>query len=681
MATRNLSVDKKKYSILGWNGQASWSDWVTPSGSNTTWPEYHYMVFHKVNLYKGADVQALNSIKITVPVSSSNGVSGGIQAVLFESDVTGTETFPSGGHAFPYSEINLGAGRSTTYSATVSLSGITADTVYIGYNALYSSGEMSVDSGGTTIVETYTESPPISFGTVTADNSGLHIPINYGNNVALTCRITAGNTDYPGNNEELYSGTSSSGRFDVPIEAPNDVIDWFNTAAITDSFIIPITITVTGGNPSPITKGLRYVEDRAAAKESMRPTVSSITKLIQQPDGFPSDYAETYIAGFSKCKLTAVITRPTDALVSTVTLSYPGGRTVTMTPVSGSTDEYEGTTSSALAQDTTFTVTVTDARGLSNTGTESVAGVVPYVLPSVSIDPANTYRCNSQGVKTDGGDHYKIRVTPQISTIIIDSDTGNDTNYITELTVGLKSVPDGTPGRYPIPTNGNISDTLPPVSAAAANTLSQPKQAYVLTVIIQDRISGQVIREYTLKGLQRDLVLNHDGGHTHLGVGMTPVGKDISGYKDTIELPSDGLFLLGGIPAQAFNYPHIAGRTSTDPCFGHDFLNVAADRTGEANATAIFGFPASDYSSWSNLPDDPFDHQSPASGIRTYGWVGWREVYYINQDVCIIKITEVAPKIGRVWFCSRGRNATTHEYEWSLWCYLMPTAVNYAGNS
>ncbi len=656
MATTTLSFQKRARYINTWD-----SEYVTASGTDYL-GQYYYAISYKFSPYKASNV-TISEITLNLALAGVTGQQCPYDLYLYSTDPAGTTSAPSGALKHindtkpeDYSGIQWKIPWKENWASY--------DTLYILIVVNYYNGQVYLNHDGSSIAETYTESPPISFGTVTADNTGMHIPINYGNNVALTCRITAGNTDYPGNNEELYSVTSSSGRFDVPVDA----VDWFDNAAITNSFTIPITITVTGGNPSPITKGLRYVEDRAAAKESMRPTVSSITKLIQQPDGFPNDYASTYIAGFSKCKLTAVITRPTDAPVSTVTLSYPGGRTVTMTPVSGSTDTYEGTTFSALAQDTTFTVTVTDARGLSNTGTESVAGVVPYVLPSVSIDPANTYRCNSQGVKTDGGDHYKIRVIPQIYTNL----TGNT---ITELTVGLKSVPDGTPGRYPIPNNSTTSETLPPVSAAAANTLSQPKQAYVLTVIIQDRISGQVVREYTLKGMQRDLVLNHDGGYTHLGVGTTPVGKNITGYTDTIELPNDGQFLMGGIPAQAFNVPYWAGKTSADPCFGDDFLTIAEDRTGEANATAIFGFPASDYNLWTNIPEDPLDQQSPAAGIRTLGWIGWREVFYFNKNIVLVKITEVVPVAGRIWFCAKAKNTSTQEYTWTNWKYIMPTTV------
>lgn len=648
MATTGLSIDAKRYSVL-FTGQ--WSSWVSATGTNVVWAQNRAYVFHRVNLYKGNDVQSLTSVTISVPLVTSGGADNvGVRVAIFTSDVTGGSSFPSGGKAGPLETISYLSGTKT-HTCTISLSGITSNTIYIGYYVDYSSGDVYVDTGGTSITETYTAipQPQISFGTFVNTESGFTITINNGNNYTLTCVITAGNTTTPGNNAELYRGTSSNGRFEVPVNA----VQWFNKAGITNSLYIPVTVKVTGGNPSQITATGNYQETRTSAKNSMRPVVSSSTTQIQQAAGAATTYyPRTYIAGYSKCEVTATITRPTNAAISTVKLSYPGGGTITMTEVNGT---YAATTSKALAKDTTFTITVTDARGLSNTGTISVTDVVPYVLPSVSVDLA--YRCDDQGVETDGGDHYRIRVTAHYNTSL-------QNNAVTELTVGLKGAPAAE--RHNI-TSGNTS--------SAFGTLSQPKQAYVLTIIIQDKISGQIIREYTLKGLQRDLVLNHDGGHTHLGVGTTPVGKTIIGYTDTIELPNDGQFLLGGIPAQAFNVPYWAGKTSADPCFGDDFLTIAEDRTGEANATAVFGFPASDYNLWKNVPEDPLDQQSPAAGIRTLGWIGWREVFYFNKNIVLVKITEVVPVAGRIWFCAKAKNTSTQEYTWTNWKYIMPTTV------
>jgi len=646
MATRSLSFQKRARNSLR---SPAWdSSYTSSTGSDLMGADYGYVVVYKFSPYTGSDVQSINNIVFTAKLGGDFGQQCSYTFTLYSTDPSGGTTKPTSGRLASTS----GTSSTGSISWTIASTYTSYSTLYVVVEVNYYSGQVSLSHGTSSFIENYTAKalPQISFGTISNTDTGFTIPINNGSNYSLTCVITAGNTTTPGNNAQLYRGTSSNGQFKVPVNA----VTWFNTAGITNSLSIPITITVTGGNPSTLTGKGTYTESRSSAITRMKPVVRTVTTQIQQAAGAATTYyPSTYIAGYSKCKVTATITRPTNATVSTVKLSYPGGATVNMTLVSGSTNQYAATTSAALAGDTTFTVTVTDTRSLSNTKTASVTGVVAYVLPSVSIDLA--YRCNDQGVETNGGDYYRIRVTAQYSTNL-------SGNTITELTVGLKGAPAAE--RHNI-TSGTTS--------SAFGTLSDPKKAYVITVIIQDKISGQITAEYTLKGKQRDFVLNHDGGYTHLGVGMTPVGKDYSGYKDTIELPNDGLFLMGGIPVQAFHYPHIAGKTSDNPGFGHDFHNVSADRTGEANATAIFGFPASDYSNWTNIPDDPLDQQS--AGIQTLGWAGFREVYYANQDVCLVKIIEIAPQAGRVWFCSRARNSTTHEYAWSRWKYFMPTTV------
>ena len=649
MATRTLSFQKRArnpFSTPAWE-----SSYTSSTGTDLLGAEY-YAISYQFSPYNGSDVQSVTNIVFKAVLGGDWAQSCTYNLYLYSQDPAGYSSQPT---------TNLLTSTSGTKGSdknviqwTISGSYASYSTLYVLIMVDYGSGQVTLNHGSSSFVETYTAKalPQIAFGTISTDASGMKIPIVNGSNYTLTCVITAGNNTTPGNNAELYRGTSSSGQFDVPINA----VQWFNAAGITNSLSVPLTIKVTGNSPNALNGSGTYQENRQASIDSMKPVVSSISTQIQQAAGAASQlYPNTYIAGYSKCKVTAVITRPTNAAISSVKLSYPGGTTITMEEVSGSPGTYTGTTSAALAQDTTFTVTAADVRGLSGSGTKTVTGVVAYVLPSVSVDLA--YRCDEQGVETNGGDHYRIKVTAKINANL-------PNNAITELTVGLKGAPAAE--RHDI-TNGTTS--------SAFGTLSDPKKAYVITVIIQDKISGQIVREYTLKGKQRDLVLNHDGGHTHLGVGMTPIGKDFSGYKDTIELPNDGLFLVGGIPVQAYNYPHIAGKTSDNPCFGRDFHNVSADRMGEANASAIFGFPASQYDSWSNLPDDPYDQQTTPTGIRTLGWAGWREVYWVNQDVVLVKITEIAPKTGRIWFCSMSKDSTTHEYTWSRWRYLMPTIV------
>ena len=641
MATRTLSFQKRArnpFSTPAWE-----SSYTSSTGTDLLGAEY-YAISYQFSPYNGSDVQSVTNIVFKAVLGGDWAQSCTYNLYLYSKDPAGYSSQPT---------TNLLTSTSGTKGSdknviqwTISGSYASYSTLYVLIMVDYGSGQVTLNHGSSSIVETYTAKalPQIAFGTISTDASGMKIPIVNGSNYSLTCVITAGNDTTSGNNAELYRGTSSSGQFDVPINA----VQWFNAAGITNSLSIPLTIKVTGNSPNALNGSGTYQENRQASIDSMKPVVSSISKQIQQPTGFPSDYASTYISGFSKCKVTAAITRPTDALVSTVTLSYPGGRTVTMTPVSGSTDTYEGTTFSALAKDTTFTVTVTDARGLSNTGTASVAGVVPYVLPSVSIDPANTYRCDDQGVKTNGGDHYRIKVTEQINTNL-------EGNAVTELKVGLKGAP-----------AAEMHNLLDPEDVQPYGTLPNPKKAYVITIIIRDKISDQVVRDYTLKGKQRDLVMNHRGGLTHLGVGTTPEEEDVN----SVELPKDGVFLLGGIPAQAFSIP-LSGYTD-GRSFEKDFIRVDNDeRTAPVNAAAYFAIKPADMENYSNYPVmTTTDHDDY---YKYYGWAGLRTVTILDEYRALVQVLEFQPIPGRIWFNARVKTPT--EIRWSGWRYHPPTVI------
>ena len=667
MATRNLSKDAKRYSSYVY-GNVIWSDWVDPTGTDVVWGSFHAYVFHRVNLYKGSDVQSLNSISISVPVNAPSGADNvKIQAAIFTRDVTGGNDWPSGGRAGAQQSIYYLHG-STTYTCEISLSGITADTIYIGYWVDYGNGSASVDSGSTTVTENYTAKvlPNIALGKTINTDTGVTIPIVNGSNYTLTCKITARSNDYV-----LYNQTSSTGQFDVPITPAT----WFNQANVTNSLSIPITIDVYGDSPNSIHEATGSYTVRQSDIDSLRPVVASVTPEIQQAPGAATTYyPRTYIAGYSKCKVTAVITRPTYAEITSVYLSYPGGSPVEMVEEDPTNEPgtYSGTTWTALAKDTEFTVTATDQRTLQGTKKAQVTGVVPYVLPSVNVDLA--FRCDELGDETDGGDYYRITVTPQISNRLT-----NPANEVTVLTVGLKV--NGAARHNLLDPN----DTQP-YRLLPAGEDPDPSSAYIISIIIQDKISGQVTRDYILKGKQRDLVLNHDGGRTHIGIGASPTGKGTLEYKgkDTVELPADGLLLIGGFPAQAFHYPYIrqqldeedhAEETYDAAWLNRNFLNYSADRTGIMNATTIFSLSAADCALWDGIPADPLDTLSPASGINTYGWAGWREVYYVDQDRVLVKVMEIAPSPGRIWFCARVRSATEGEFVWTSWRYLKPTSV------
>ena len=651
MAQKTLSFTKRARNPF--NTPAWESDYTSSTGANLLGAEY-YAISYKFSPYTGSDVQTVNNFVFKAVLGGDWAQSCTYNLYLYSQDPAGYDQQPTAGL--------LDSIRDTKRADTNVIQWTIAGG-YASYTTLYilimvdyygGSGEITLNHGGSSIVENYTAKaiPQISFGTISYTDTGMTIPINYGSNYSLACTIRAGNADSPGNDAELYTGTADhTGKFEVPIDA----VTWFNKAEITDSLVLPIKVTVTGGNPSTLTGKMSYTENRQTEINKMKPVVSSVTKQIKQATGLPSEYSRTYIAGYSQTKVTATITRPTGAAVSTVKLSSPGSSTITMNEVSGSTNQYAGV-SDVLTKDTTFTVTVTDERGLQNTGTVEVTDVVAYVLPTVSIDQANTFRCNSGGTKTDGGDHYRIKATVQISNQL-------PNNAITELTVGIKGAPAAQ--RHTI-TSGSRSDTLPPASAGAVGTLPDSKKAYVLTIIFQDKISGKITREYTLEGMQRDMVLNHLGGVTHLGIGTTPVEEDVN----SVELPSNGVFLLGGIPSQAFAIPYSKDTDGTS--FGKDFLNVDLQvRTAAVNASAFFVILPANMGNYENYPVMSYDGHDDF--YKDNGWGGYRTVTIFDEYRALVQVVETQPIPGRIWFNSRVKTPT--EVKWSGWRYHPPTVI------
>ena len=470
--------------------------------------------------------------------------------------------------------------------------------------------------------------------TTSAAGSKVGLFIENGTGFTLYADFYYGSAQQPFASERVYNGSNQ-------VTCPRS---WFDDAGVTTLLSMTVTVKIRGGSNTPT--GSFTLN----AGRDMQPTVSNVTAAIVQPASAAA-YPETYIASISKVKITAAVTLNTNAGIATrgVYFYYPGGPNVVMT-LNQSTGLYEGTTAAPITQDTEFTVRAVDVRNTYGEGSVSVVDVVPYTLPSAVINSA--YRCNSQGEETSGGDYWKIRATATCSTAL-------DGNSVT-LKAGVK--------------NGDMNTLTNETMCGPFPGTTNPMQAYTIVVTVQDLVSGVIQREFILEGMKRDFVLNHVGDHTHLGVGTTPVGKDVTGYKDTIELPHDGLFLMGKVPAQAFNLLYWAEKSATNTPFGKNLLNVSASRTGEANATAVFSFLPSEYEQWSNVPYDPLDDQTPPSGIRTKGWMGWREVYYVNQNVQFVKITEMAPKAGRIWLCFRGMSENG-QYKWFDWKYFMPTTV------
>lgn len=250
------------------------------------------------------------------------------------------------------------------------------------------------------------------------------------------------------------------------------------------------------------------------------PTVSAPTASVVDLTG---NFPNAYIAGYSKVKVAAAVTKGAGNITA-VRLSIPGGTTVNMT-YNSSTQKYEGTTAEPIRGNATITVTATDSNGKTGSNAVSVTGVVPYTAPTITIDETGTYRCDSSGVKTDGGTYYRVKATANYY-------SGLSGNSVQTFTVKIK---------------GSSTETAlnSGQQSGAISGMTDAKLRYTIVLTVQDRVSGAVTREYNLNGMMRDLVMKRSSLGTQVGVGTTPTYS--SNAPSLIELPSGGIVIIGSI--------------------------------------------------------------------------------------------------------------------------------------
>lgn len=406
---------------------------------------------------------------------------------------------------------------------------------------------------------------------------------------------------------------------------------WFTTAGVSSSTEMSLTVKVTGGRPDPITT---YITLKAGS--DMYPTLGNPTAEIVQGESAASAFPNTYIAGISSCKVSASVSRPTNATIVSVVLSYPGGESVNMR-LNSSTNKYEGTTAVPLTADTTFTVTVTDSRGLKTAKTVSVTGVVAYTRPSLNFNTANTYRCNSSGTKESGGAYYKFGISATFSTAL----SGN------KLTVKYKLE---TEASYTTLASNVTTSPYTNTTGALGGSLSV-NSSYTIVVVIEDLISGEITKTITLEGALRNIVVKRSEDGTYVGIGKTP---ETASGESMIEMPAGSGMLIGGLDPFAF-LASANGANATGALFNQNFLSIGSGRYSEEHQSVFFYKPAAD-TAWSNIP-------AAMSGVA---WQGFRLVLYYNANLYMVIIIELRPTVGRLWFNRYYSNA------WSGWKSLTP---------
>lgn len=597
----------------------TWSSWNTITGSSIIGSNYTSHCVYSINVSMSAS-ERLDSITFKNTFASDISTSLTFQFYLYTSDPTSATSPPSGYVSYKTSTRSITtAGIASTINFTgLNLSGVTTLYVWVtgSYNAsgggIYCCDESGISqpTAVTGSFSTVSMSLSISPSSVTAGNK-VTLDVTNGSGTGLTATFKYGNTT-------LANQYFSNGSLEYTCPA-----SWFDTAGVTTLQSMTINVEVTGG-VNTLTGSFTL-----NASSAMKPSVGTPSTAIVQPSPASTSYPSTYIAGISKCKVSVTVTARTNAAISSVILSYPGGSNVTMT-YNSSTGKYEGTTAAPLTGDTTFTITATDRRGLQTQATAGIYGVVAYTPPSVAINLA--YRCNSSGVEESGGTYWRIRVTATYSTAL----SGNSLQKLTA------EIENGT--EYSL-ISGSTSSPLP--------GMTNPKSAYKVIVTVRDKVSGEITKEITLEGISRNFVITRSGDGTYVGTGTTPTRT--SG-PSAYELPGNGSFLLGGKEYGAFG-ALVDGATVTqylgngNESFNNDFLSVdLTDRYALCNAAATF-------SSWAggcaNGPN--------AMASSVFG--GLRIVHILCASVAVVLLIEASPTPGRIWI-------NVYSSEWKGWKYF-----------
>jgi len=438
-----------------------------------------------------------------------------------------------------------------------------------------------------------------------ATGSNVSIAIGNGSGSSITARIKYGST-------QLWSGTTTTGSFSVPVNK-----NWFTTAGVTTAKSMALTVTIDQ-NPT------LSASFTVTAGTNMNPTVGTLSFTPVNSGRAATNFPNSYIAGYSKVKVAAAVTAGSNAAISSVVLSFPGGSNVTMT-YNSSSGKYEGTTAGVINGNTTFTVTARDARGMSGSKQGTLSGVAAYVPPSVTPDMDHCFRCDSSGNQQNGGLYATVKAAATWYTAL-------SGNTLTQFLFYIKE--DHT---------GGYSDT----QNLTSGQQSAPLQMHVpgandyatVVIAIQDKVSDVVTVEIRLPSALRNIYIRRSVDGTYLGVGMAPARR--SGASD-IELPDGGAVLVGGFLMQSLS--HFDSTATDGSQFGKNFLNVNRINLYDIRNTEA-AFIKADNTGWSNYP---------VSGA----FEGVRKVVCVNSTHILVIVTELYPTCGRIW---------TNGYRGSAW--------------
>lgn len=438
--------------------------------------------------------------------------------------------------------------------------------------------------------------------TSAATGSNVSITVGNGSGVSITARIKYGST-------QLWSGTATTGSFSVAVNK-----SWFTTAGITTAKSMALTVTIDQN--TTLSASLTVT-----AGSNMNPTVGTLSFSPVNSGRVATNFPNSYIAGYSKVKVSAAVTSGSNATISSVVLSFPGGTNVTMS-YNSTSRKYEGTTAAVINGNTTFTVTAKDGRTLSGSKQGTLSGVVAYVKPSVSPTAASCYRCNSSGTKQDGGSYVSAKATATWYSSLSGNALTSFLFYVKEdRTAGYSDSRNLTSGQQ---------------SQAMQMHVPGANDYVTLVFSIQDKVSDAVTLELRLPPALKNIYVRRSSTGTYVGVGMVP--QRTSGKSD-IELPDDGAVLVGGLDITRL--PNVKNTLADGSQFGKDFLNVNLSNLYDGKNAEVRFYRAANATGWTNQPS--------ALSART-GFLGVRQVIIWEASRwCMVRLIEFYPTAGRIW--------------------------------
>jgi len=597
------------------SGNASFSVYLYSAGSYND-----FNVFHPNGGTYNCEYNNGTSISVNLPRIDTSGPTITLSA---SADSSATVTLTASANvscdSWAYSIDGSGTWYSTTgtsTSKTFTIPNMTGSHTFQVRARKASNGITGYSSSVTT------KTPVLSWSKSSTDSSS---------SIVLTARYLPANTAVRikyGNTQLDYATSGSyQDNWQLTYNSSN-LKGFFTTAGLTTAQSMTVHAQIDGYSYADATFTL-------TAGNNMKPVVGTLT-VTQDPSSQPQSFPNTWIAGISKAKVSVSVTAGSNSDVNpgAVVLTY-GGSSVAMT-YNSTTQKYEATTPGTLTGNTTFTVTATDYRGLSGLNSYSLTGVYSYWKPAITIDEAETFRCDANGNKLNGGPYVRVKAT-------VSYDTGISGNAIDVL--GFNILEEGS--TYPPPhalTNG---------VQCTAVALASPRPDSVITVEVatKDLVSGYIYKTIQLSGGHRDFAMvNYYNStsaerYTALAIGEAPITPaDLFG--DSIQIPATGQFMIGGYPMQSLT--HMGRETTDGTTFNRDFLSVEVNtKYNSKNMEVAFHKTASD-SLWSNMP-------SARSGVE---WIGIRTVIWISGTCIMVKILELKPLSGRIW---------TNYYDGSSW--------------